>query len=304
MVRQGFDSTIDDSHGGAGQGDAFGRLANTTRLEILQTLASSKTSLSYSEIFRRVSVTDKGRLNYHLRQLVTEYAYKSDDGYGLTQPGKRAANLLAGWSLRNGTNRPFQRIDSQCGVCGSDSVELGYRDGEAIVQCLNCDRRLTKFDFPPAAANTYSVEKFKDAFAQRTRTYFGLADEGFCPFCASAIETEIRPSAATASDRIPAVGTCSECPAGIRAPIGLLLSTRSKIQTALSDSWVEVSRIPFWEVGWCTFDAPEVQRSDPLLVELGIEMDQISISVVVDSDLAIENFDSAPTSGRTGESNS
>ncbi|WP_425504262.1 winged helix-turn-helix domain-containing protein [Saliphagus infecundisoli] len=304
MVRQGSNSNGDTPCDETERGDTFSRLANTTRLEILQTLASSETPLSYSEVFQEVSVADRGKLNYHLRQLVAEYVHKSDEGYELTQSGKRAANLLATSSLRDGAKRSFQRIDSQCGVCGSDSVELGYRDGEAIVRCLNCDRQLTNFDFPPAAATAYSIEEFKDAFAQRTWTYFDLADEGICPFCAHSITFEIRPSAATDSDSVPAVGTCSECPAGIRAPVGLLLSTRPRIQSALSDSQEKISRIPFWELEWCTFGSSEIQRTDPLVVELEIEMDDLYLSVEVDSDLTIKRLHPVPTSSQPNESGS
>ncbi|SFC70377.1 hypothetical protein SAMN05444422_11572 [Halobiforma haloterrestris] len=270
--------------------DSFGRLTNATRLEMLRVLAAADPPLEYTELFERVSVTDSGQFNYHLRQLVDEYVTKSERGYDLTQPGRRAADLLATNSLQSGASRRFERIDSRCGCCGATAVEIGYREGEGVVRCPDCERRLAGFDFPPAAATAYSLEEFVDAFARRTRAYFGLADDGVCPFCAHSVSFEIRLSAARRPDDVPAVGTCVECPAGIRAPIGLLLSTRTRILSAFADAGVNVRQRPFWELDWCTLDAPEISRTDPLAVELEIEIDDGSAVAVVDSDLELLEF--------------
>ncbi|APW98438.1 transcriptional regulator [Halobiforma lacisalsi AJ5] len=291
MGRRDRTSEESDDGGGTTPEDSFGRLTNTTRLEILRTLATGDTPLDYTDLFERVSVTDSGQFNYHLRQLVDEYVDKAERGYALTQSGRQAANLLATNSLQGGTSRQFRRIDSRCGGCGSAAVEIGYREGEGIVRCPDCDRQLARFDFPPAAATAYSLEEFVDAFARRTRAYFGLADDGICPFCAHSLSFEIRPSAATRPDDVPAVGTCTECPAGIRAPIGLLLSTRARILSAFADVGVNLRETPFWELDWCTLDAPEIRRTDPLAVELDVEIAGQSTRVVVDSEAEILEFD-------------
>lgn len=287
MGRQGRTSDENDPSRAENHGDSFGQLANTTRLEIMQVLATEDTPLGYTELFKQVSVCDRGQFNYHLRLLVDEYVQKSEDGYRLDQPGLRAANVLASNSLERGANRQFEQIDSQCGSCGCEAVEIGYQAGEGIVRCPDCERHLTRFDFPPAAANTYTVEEFADAFARRTRAYFRQADDGICPFCAHSLSTEIQLSAATQADEIPVVGTCLKCPAGIRAPVGLLLSNRPRIQSLFADSGVAFRETPFWEFEWCTFDAPVIQQTDQLVTKLTIEVAGKSVLVLVNSSVEI-----------------
>ncbi|WP_248905858.1 DUF7351 domain-containing protein [Halocatena marina] len=287
MGRPGRNSDENGPSGAVNHGDSFGQLANTTRLEIVQVLATEDTTIGYTELFEQVSIGDRGQFNYHLRLLVDGYVQKSEDGYRLAQSGVRAANVLASNSLENGANCQFEQVDSQCGTCGCEAVEIGYRAGEGIVRCPDCERHLTRFDFPPAAVDTYTLQEFVDAFSRRTRAYFRQADDGICPFCAHSLSTEIQPSAATQADEIPVVGNCSECPAGIRAPVGLLLSNRPRIQSLFADSEVAFRETPFWEFEWCTFAAPTIQQTDPLVASLTIEVADTSVSVLVNSRVEI-----------------
>lgn len=287
MDRQDRGPEGDGPSSGADDGDAFGRLANATRLEILRALVLEDTPLSYGELFEQLTIDDRGQFNYHVRQLLDSYVLKSAEGYRLSQTGRRAGNVLVSNALTDGANRPFGRIDSRCGGCGADTVEIGYRDGEGVVRCPDCDRQLVRFDFPPAAVEGYSLETFAKAFARRTRAYFGLADDGFCPFCSHEVSTGIRPSAATRADDLPAVVDCTACSAGIRGPIGLFLLNRPRICAVLADAGAPLRETPFWEFGWCTFDSPTLQQADPLVAELTIEFGDESRSVLVDSALEI-----------------
>lgn len=272
-------------------GASFGELANTTRLEVVQSLAAGETPVGYTELFEQVAVDDRGQFNYHLRQLVDTYVRKTGDGYRLTQSGARAANVLASNALQRGEDQPFERIDSQCGACGHAAVEIGYRDGEAIVRCPDCERRLTRFDFPSAAAASAAPDAFAHAFARRTEAYFRMADDGVCPFCAHALSTELRPTAATHADDVPVVCHCSTCPAGIRGPVGLLLANRPRVQSLFAEAGVSFRETPFWEFDWCTFDAPAVQETDPLVTTLTIEIGDSAATVLVNERLEILEFD-------------
>lgn len=282
-------------------GDSFSRLANTIRLEVLHVLARESTPLPYGELFERVSVSDSGQFNYHLRQLRGEYVRQTDDGYELRQTGVRAANVLASNTLQKGIERPPSEIESECGRCGSTHVEIGYQQGEALVRCRACDRSLTRFDFPPEAARTLSLDAFVDAYAQRTRKYVALADDGICPFCSHQMTTAVRLSAATQSDSIPVAAECSECPAGIRAPIGLVLLNRPRVSTAFYDAGVDFSETPFWERRWCTFGAPTVHQTTPLLVELETTVDGESWRILVNEEVEIEAFDRSSADCRNVE---
>lgn len=65
----------------------FEVLSNTTRLEILSTLYNQSGPISYTELRNATSVSDKGKFNYHLRQL--EQLVQNQDGeYTLSERGE------------------------------------------------------------------------------------------------------------------------------------------------------------------------------------------------------------------------
>lgn len=66
----------------------FGVLSNATRLEILAALYNQSDSLSYTELRDSTSVSDKGKFNYHVRQL--EQLVQNQDGqYTLSDRGEK-----------------------------------------------------------------------------------------------------------------------------------------------------------------------------------------------------------------------
>jgi citrate synthase len=74
--------------------DALGTLADPARLEILLALADSETPLSYSTLRARTAIEDKGRFNYHLRQLRGSFVTDGDGGYTLDTAGERVVDTL------------------------------------------------------------------------------------------------------------------------------------------------------------------------------------------------------------------
>jgi DNA-binding transcriptional ArsR family regulator len=72
--------------------DAFGTLADETRLAILRALALADGPVRFSDLRERVGVRDTGRFNYHLSQLRERFVEKRDDGYVL---GATAERLVA-----------------------------------------------------------------------------------------------------------------------------------------------------------------------------------------------------------------
>jgi DNA-binding HxlR family transcriptional regulator len=69
-------------------------LANPIRLEILATLHRRTGDVRYADLRADLSIRDKGRLNYHLRQL--DGLVARDDGrYALTDRGRRLVRHVA-----------------------------------------------------------------------------------------------------------------------------------------------------------------------------------------------------------------
>lgn len=65
----------------------FAVLSNTTRLEILASLYRRSDPISYTELRDATSVSDKGRFNYHLRQL-EQFVQNQDGEYTLSERGE------------------------------------------------------------------------------------------------------------------------------------------------------------------------------------------------------------------------
>lgn len=69
-------------------------LSNPIRLEILATLHQRPGDVRYADLRAELSIRDKGRLNYHLRQL--DGLVARDDGrYTLTDRGRRLVRQVA-----------------------------------------------------------------------------------------------------------------------------------------------------------------------------------------------------------------
>ena len=69
--------------------DRLATLAEPARLEILLALAEAATPVEYSTLRAATSIDDKGRFNYHLRQLRGTFVANRDGGYALDQSGRR-----------------------------------------------------------------------------------------------------------------------------------------------------------------------------------------------------------------------
>ncbi|MFC4543631.1 transcriptional regulator [Halosolutus amylolyticus] len=286
MTPNDSDDPNHETESRAAEQESFGRLAHEVRLEILAALAAGA-PLQYADLFDRSSATDRGRFNYHLRNLRDGYVQDTDEGYDLTHQGRWATNVLAARVLGPADDLPVAEIDSRCGNCGRSAVEMGYRDGECVVRCRSCERTLSRFDFPPGAAHARSRESLAEAYAARTRHYVTLADDGVCPFCAGRMRSAIRPGAATHPESLPVVFDCSGCSAALRAPIGLVLTNRPAVSTRLREHGIEPTDRPFWEYEWGTFSAPTLAGTDPLVAALELPSGDDSWTVFVGADVVI-----------------
>jgi hypothetical protein len=135
-----------------------------------------------------------------------------------------------------------------------------------------------------------SVEAFVTAFAQRTRRYIGFTDDGICPFCTHPVTTKVNVTSTTDSDTVVVECDCSQCPAGIRAPLGLILLNRPRIAAKFYDAGIDFSETPFWEQEWCTFSAPTVHQHNPLRVRLESAVGDERLRVIVDEDVEIQDI--------------
>ncbi|GAA0536887.1 winged helix-turn-helix domain-containing protein [Halorubrum ejinorense] len=95
---------------------ALSALANETRVKILRALADADESLSFTELKSRVGVTDPGRFNYHLSELLDQFVRESSEGYALTYRGEGL--VVAGGSGVSVGESDLAGETSDCPVCG------------------------------------------------------------------------------------------------------------------------------------------------------------------------------------------
>jgi citrate synthase len=75
--------------------ETLSTLSHPLRLEILFALVRSEDALDYSSLHAATSVEDKGRFNYHLRQLRDRFVVRRDSGYAPTPAGRSAVRTLS-----------------------------------------------------------------------------------------------------------------------------------------------------------------------------------------------------------------
>ena len=77
-----------------GVSETLAVLSEPTRLELLLVLADRDDPVSYSTFRASSSIEDKGRFNYHLRQLREYFVAKREDGYELTDAGQTVVETV------------------------------------------------------------------------------------------------------------------------------------------------------------------------------------------------------------------
>jgi hypothetical protein len=72
--------------------DALATVSNEHRLAILRELAAADGSLAFSELRKRVGISDTGLFNYHLNELCGRFVRQADGCYELGHAGERVVS--------------------------------------------------------------------------------------------------------------------------------------------------------------------------------------------------------------------
>jgi hypothetical protein len=203
---------------------AFGTIGSEIRLAILLALweaydpYATDNAIPFSELRKRLDVSDPGRFNYHLGKLREGFVKKTDDGYELRPAGLHLVQtVLAGAGMQQAAVPPTV-VDAECLRCGAPTA-VSYRNGWLYYCCTECEGffeggadQPTGIHFsqalPPAGLSNRSVE---DVFATAVlRMILGFATKmgGVCPRCSGVVDStfEICDSHHTTTDTV-----CSNC---------------------------------------------------------------------------------------------
>lgn len=262
--------------------EAFAILGNETRLDIIQALweadalhdyddlDDSASTISFSELRRRVEIEDNGKFNYHLSKLTPHFVRRTDGGYRLSGAGKRIARTVIAIS---GERNPgiSEEVATECPLCGAP-VRASYEDQWLRFACTECDGMfgdvapegtILNSPFPRAGLDDRTPDETMEVELYRCMLDLSYMMQGVCRECAGPVtgsvsvcdhhgtgagepcETcgtpfvawgELRCGTCRFAKRLP-IGLCSM---GLSPVIGFLYSHGVDVLTPSLDEIVEV----------------------------------------------------------------
>jgi DNA-binding transcriptional ArsR family regulator len=245
--------------------EAFGALADATRLDILRALdASSERSVSFSTLRAAVGVGDSGQFNYHLSRLRPGFVEKGADGYRLTAAGRRVVRAVAaGRYTADVEFEPFEH-DSRCHRCG-DRLHVSYRNERLRFRCPDCDRTVLDVGFPASGVRERTPEAAVDAFARFSYHRVSSVRDGVCPDCYGPTEGRVTDEVPSTVDE-PAVLVfdCGVCGGFVLASFGGLAVYDPRVRSFHADRGVDLDEGYYWERPQClSGEYTTVESSDP-----------------------------------------
>ncbi len=299
--------------------EAFSVLGDETRLDIVRVLWKTgalreyddlderTTTLSFSELRRRVEVDDNGRFNYHLSKLTPHFVRQTDDGYRLSGAGKKIARTVVAMS---GPPSPevSEGIDTDCPMCGGQ-VTATYDDQWLRFTCTECaglfgdanpDGTLLNSTFPAAG-----IADRTPGEALRTSLYRCMLDltymmQGVCRECAGPIEGTVsvcddhgvgedRPCEACGRN-FAAWGElrCRACRFAKRLPIEICVLGVPSVIAFLYWHGINVLDPALDEVVDVVGRSVETAvAEDPFRVTATVDVDHDELTLVLDEDLSV-----------------
>lgn len=270
--------------------EAFSRVANETRLSILQALwAADERPMAFSTLRRAVGMRDSAQFNYHLQQLEGHFVVRTDDGYDFRYAGEKVVRaVIAGSFNERPTLEPF-RVEGRCVACDGP-LEARYGDEHLAITCLACGHGHGEYPFPPGGLNDRSSAEIADAFDQRVRHLYCLAADGVCPECAGRVETTVVEAGEEcclgASVRVDL--KCVQCGHTQCGAPGIRLLDHSAVVNFHRERGVALEGRPYWTFPWTVSDAyTEVTSRDPwrIVVRMPLEGDELRVTMTDDLDV-------------------
>jgi hypothetical protein len=290
MSRAREDAGEDAETAGVEPAEAFGVIANETRLDILEALwRAEERPVSFSALHDEVDMRDSAQFNYHLQQLTDQFVTKTDDGYDLRHAGAQVVRAVrAGTFTRQPDIDPFE-VEGACTRCGG-GLEASYADEQFCIECIDCGKSHGEYEFPPGGLVDRTNEEIVTAFDERVRHLHCLAADGVCPSCAGRIHTEIvRGDGDCCLDvSLRAEHVCERCRNELCSPIGLVLLDESVVSAFYEDHGIDLSNRPYWTLPWCVDDEyTTVESTDPWRVSVDVALADDRLVVTLDEALNV-----------------
>ncbi|WP_436923232.1 DUF7351 domain-containing protein [Halosimplex amylolyticum] len=277
--------------------EAFSLLGNELRVSILLELGDAKEGnqprpLPFEELRRRCDVTDSGRFNYHLQELLDVFVTEKPEGYGLLYPGVILYQAIKADSFTDRTTVDPFPVDSSCVTCDGD-LEATYRNSMLVVRCRDCGDLAFKYHLPPGAIRSNDPDAVLWAANVYARRDLMTVASDVCPTCASEMYHDVVPEDEKSSDLEHAmpgpavVHHCSYCKNFFSTDLPEVLVYHPDVLPFVAANAHDVLTEMLWTVGACDPDDIAVTERDPLRVTVPLQVDGERLDVTVDRSLAV-----------------
>jgi hypothetical protein len=277
-------------------GDAFARLGNETRVDILRTLYDSWSeagfavdyAVSFTDIQEAVGSDDSGRFNYHLQQLTGQFIRKTDEGYIFTHDGWRIVRTMQ--DVTGEAAEPHDcELPSTCYNCGHDILVAKYVHEWVWLDCPACGQHVCNVEAPPTVMDLDSTELI-DALDRRNRRRSTLMTDGVCPDCFGNMERTIEPHSWGPDEFCRYVHHCEFCDRSFLPPLGWYVLDRPLVREFYDDHGIDLDGPPYWEIGTLT-NGPnafeDVRSHDPWRLAVRFPAAGEELVVVLDDDASV-----------------
>lgn len=264
----------------------FEILSDETRVDILRVLADrlkddpADPTLGFSDLRRAVGMRDSGNFNYHLDHLEGRFVRSTDDGYRIAPAGIEVVAALVAGIYGEGERLGPVEIGDPCPVC-EEPLTATYEHNLLSVTCP--EDHVFRNTLPPGAIDGRSIEAVIELLTLTTKQHLALAVDGICPFCQAQLDWSVQPI-----DREPLEFTnqCDRCGVRVEVPAIACVLHHPAVISFFYEHGVDVRERPLWAPEF--YDTVRLDVStDPVEVEVTIELDGDSLTATLDSGLDI-----------------
>lgn len=270
--------------------EAFSKLSDPVRVDIVQSLGESDHPLSFTELHSLVGIRDSGRFNYHLQQLEGIFIQQTNEGlYRLNYAGLRVlGTLFAGEFLKSEAEQVVE-INSECSQCNS-SLQATYADEHVTIRCPDCQSVSTDFGFPQGGFSERSGSDLTSVFDAWLKNQFIQARNGLCMNCTGDFVHEFVESVEHLEWDQPIIASfrCQLCGSEVNMSIQSLLYLSENVRLYYSKHNNPIPPVEFWNLN----DVFEVEinsiETDPFEITATTECDNFTGTFTIDDSLNIE----------------
>lgn len=228
--------------------DAFAVLASTLRLRILGALRERDVDRRYSftELYEAVDGPNTSQFAYHLDRLTPRYAQQTEEGYVITDAGRRIVQSVDAGEYTPELEFDPVSVSTHCPDCGPTTGETTYDGRLATIDCESCGGTLLRYDLRPAHVADRDGLSALRAADRQMRAEFEAALDGVCQRCGGVVEAALH----TGEDVEPAVAivdcTCGQCGVAYSGPAELAVFSHPAVVDRCWADGIDARSTPLW----------------------------------------------------------